>query len=271
AERVPPDVPVRVPVGRPRRLGPAVDRPPLPAAPPRALLALRRGLHGVPLLRGDAPDRPVAPLPRHAAELLGLARVLRCERRLLRLVAIPALADRLPPEGAAAGDSHRAEDGRPAGPRPVARLGCGDDRPRARARPRRLRGPVRPPADARPEGRARPARAGRRGHRARLPRAARRARRARPRAGGGGGGAGAPPRRVPAHEGRGRLAAGAARGGGRPVLPARPGAARAEVGDPARPAGAGTARAGDPAARRRTAAGLARAHGAPLPAGVPVP
>ena len=73
-EHVPPDVPLRVPLGRPRRRAPALDRPPLHAPAARALLALRRAVHGLPHLRGDAADRPVEPLPRAADQLLGLAR-----------------------------------------------------------------------------------------------------------------------------------------------------------------------------------------------------
>ena len=55
-------------------LAAALDRPPLQDPPARALRALRRDLHGVPHVRGDAAHRPVEPLPRPADQLLGLAR-----------------------------------------------------------------------------------------------------------------------------------------------------------------------------------------------------
>ena len=62
------------------------------------------------------------------------------------------------------------------------------------------------------------------------------------RARGGGGGARAAARGVPAREGGRGVAARAARGRGRPLLPARPGAARAEGRDAARAAGSRGAR-----------------------------
>ena len=171
-------------------------------------------------------------------------------------------------------------------------------RARARAGPRRVRGPVRPAADAGPEGGARAGgvdiaaivvafveRLAARDEldleacgeflvlisallelkaRAPLPGRGGRARRARAR--GGGRGARAPARRVPAHEGGRGLARRAARRRGRPLLPARPGAPRAAIGAAARAAGADAARRGAALARRAAAAGLARAHGAALPA-----
>ena len=189
-------------------------------------------------------------------------------------------------------------DGRPAQPRPTPPLaserhGCA----RARAGPRRVRGPFDllltlllkeelEPADVdmaaivvafveqlaereeldleacggvpRPDrGTARAEGAGA------LPRRGGRARRAR--AGGGGRGARTPARRVPADEGGGCLARRAARRRARPLLPARPRAARAPAGAKDRRAGSGATR-GDPAPARRTAArGLALAHVAPLP------
>ena len=76
---------------RARRARAALGRPALPHSTARPLRALRQLVHGLPLLRGGAADRPrVAPLPRHAAQLLGLARLLPRLDRLLRLVAVPA-------------------------------------------------------------------------------------------------------------------------------------------------------------------------------------
>ena len=50
---------------------PALDRPPLPHPPAGALRALRLVLHGLPLLRGDAADRPVAPRRRACGSTSG--------------------------------------------------------------------------------------------------------------------------------------------------------------------------------------------------------
>ena len=106
----------------------------------------------------------------------------------------------------------RAEDGRAEGPRPTRGLGSarGQCRPRSRAGPRRVRGPVRPPPDAAPQGRD-PAVRDRHGRdRRRVRRASRRARRARPRR----------VRRVP------RPHRGPARAEGAPPLPRGGGRAR---------------------------------------------
>ena len=72
-------------------------------------------------------DRPVAPLPRRAPELLGLARPVHRLGRLLRLVAVPPRGRR-DPDGSEAQDSDRPAgtgDGRPQGPRPPAPLASG--------------------------------------------------------------------------------------------------------------------------------------------------
>ena len=57
----------------------------------------------------------------------------------------------------------------------------------------------------------------------------------------------------------------------RPLLPRRPGAARAAAGAQARRAGPGAARGDAPPARRAAARGLARAHGSAVPARRAVP
>ena len=129
---------------------------------------------------------------------------------------------------------------------------------RERARPRGLR---RVPRARLGAARAEGARA--------LPRRGGRARRSRAR--GGGRGAGATARRVPADEGGRRLARRAARSGAGALVPARAGAARSQRRATARAAGRRRARGGAPRARGAAAQRLARAHGASLPARVPVP
>ena len=72
-------------------------------------------------------------------------------------------------------------------------------------------------------------------------------------------------------QGGGRLAARAAGARARPLLPARPGPARAQVRAADRAAAAGGARGRVARARNAAAGRLARAHGPALPAGRPVP
>ena len=76
---LPADLPLRVHLGHARRRRSSLDRPALHDQAARALRALRRVVHDVPHVRGDPADRPVEPLPRHAGQLLGLAR--RLDRR----------------------------------------------------------------------------------------------------------------------------------------------------------------------------------------------
>src|SRR5439155_5734175 len=108
-EDVPPDLLVRAHLGRGHGRRAALGRQALPDPPARALRALRRPLHGVPLLRGDAPGRPVQALRRGAAQLLGLARRVRRLGRGVRL-------DTVPP-AAAARSRARASTAAPEGPR----------------------------------------------------------------------------------------------------------------------------------------------------------
>src|SRR5207245_7559275 len=82
---VPPHLPVRVPLGRAYGRSTPLGRPTLPDPQTRPLRALRRRLHRLPYLRGDAPRRPLEAFRGRAAELLGVARPLRPLRRRLRL------------------------------------------------------------------------------------------------------------------------------------------------------------------------------------------
>src|SRR5436190_1537884 len=148
--------------------------------------------------------------------------------------------------------------------RPGARLasaGVHEPGPRARARPRRVRGSLRPSPDAAARGGPRAARDRRGRHRARLPGTPVGARRARPRV----------LRRVPADEGGRGLAPRTARDGGEPLVPPRPGAARPTGrATTRRPGPRGTciccARVGGTGAER-----LPQPYGTALSARLPVP
>ena len=92
--------------------------------PPGAVRSLHLVVHARPALRGAAAHRPLARVPRPAAELLGGRRPLRLLDGVLHLVAVHPQApwpdaERPRPGGVAAG---RSGDGRPQGTRPPASL-----------------------------------------------------------------------------------------------------------------------------------------------------
>ncbi len=102
--------------------------------PPGAVRPLHLLVHAGPALRGAAAHRPVARVPRPAAELLGSRRPLRRLDGVLHLVAVhpqaswPDAGRRRPGWWLAA---RRSGDGRPQGTRPPASLasrGCPDPR-----------------------------------------------------------------------------------------------------------------------------------------------
>ncbi len=85
---LPPHVPLRDRLEPGARRRARLARPPPPHQPRRAVRAVRRGVLALPDLRGAAADRPRAPHPRAAPELLRRGRPLR--RRPRRLRAHPA-------------------------------------------------------------------------------------------------------------------------------------------------------------------------------------
>src|SRR5205823_4962856 len=83
---VPAHIPVRDDLEPAAGRGAGVAGAPAPVPPAQRVRPVRRGLFGLPTVRGDAPDRLLEPHPRDAAQLLdraaavpGCADVVRCD------------------------------------------------------------------------------------------------------------------------------------------------------------------------------------------------